>query len=713
MAVSLVVLGCLFIFMLWTAMPHFAGDLDAEFAKRTPVRVYENRRGKRLLLEPTYDGEYRLDVSLEKISPHVVSIMLAVEDRHFYEHDGVDRIAALRSLWMNIRHAGIMSGASTVTMQLAGMTLVKRKRSLAWKFQQAGAARKLEWLHGKKWILENYLNRIPFGGKIHGIEAAGWYYFGRQAATLNHAEATLLCGLPQRPNAFRPDRYPERARDRQKMVLLLLERNGDVTHEEAGRIFMEEPLRYRDFTLSSPLRSLHYHRNDHYLRMAKTESKGALNVRCALDERKQTLLLESIRSQVSELQGVDDGAGVIIDNATAEVLAMVGTLDYASPHAGQVNVAISRRTAGSALKPFIFAEAVDGGLLCADTLVYDTPLRYGTYAPGNYDGTYQNGITAADALSLSLNTPAVRLVAKLGPMRVLEVFRRLGMMKYNYWKSNRELACELGLTLALGTGGYRLLDITAAYSALASGGTFRPPTFLVDGASSSGTRVFTQGASAVVLSMISKRRLPGCEMPIAWKTGTSTGNHDAWCFASTCEYTVGIWLGNKNGKPSDTLVGATAAAPVVVAVMNALYRDTHPQPFDLDSWLSPVALCAATGLRAVPGICDVKQGRTAKGIPLKQCQKCGKRTATRVNILKPKPQTYIVRRGGHVRLPVETSPEEVHWYVNDGYRGMMKSGECLTLGPGHYFLRAVSEEEGIRPGTVIVDVKSRDDAMKK
>lgn len=697
---------CLLVgYAIWTALPHFCDPADVELAKQTPVRTYYDREGQILLQEPTYDWQWRLDVPLEEVSPEARRVLLGIEDNRFAEHDGVDRWAILRACWANLRFARITSGASTITMQLVGMVL-GRERTLARKLRQAACARRLEWRRSKRWILENYLNRIPFGGKIHGIEAASRYYFGHAAAKLTLPEATLLCGIPQRPNAYRPDRHRELAKERQWMVLHILVNNDELTQEEADRIFCHERLPYRDFSLPSPLKKSDWSRTEHLLQMARREARGSLQVHTSMNPVWQRLLLQTLQQHAAALHGVHDAAGVIIDNASGELVALVGTLDYDAKPDGQVNAAMCRRTAGSALKPFVYAEAVDGGLLTADTKLTDAPVRYGTYTPGNYDGTFADGVTASEALSRSLNTPAVRLVSRLGTLRVLEMFRRLGLHQKNAKQdTDRELAQKLGLSLVLGTAGYRLTDIAAAYTTLASGGRFQTLSCLHDSnREMSGPEIFTPGCCALVTKMLTVRQLPGCICTAAWKTGTSSGNRDAWCFAYTPEVTVGVWMGNKQGQGAPELVGSSAAAPCAGAIIEAIYRQKTPQPFDSQNLLVNSKLCARTGLRAVPGVCQHRIGQTVKGVPLASCDVCEKGEQQHVLILHPLPRRYLARPNRPVSLSLKTRQNDIHWYIDGIYAGQLSNGVRRTFRPGHHVVCAVSENQNLLPARVEFEV---------
>lgn len=709
LACDVLVLGCLALYGAWVAAPHFCGDADVVLLAQTPVRRYFDRSGQELLLEPTYDYQYRIDVPLSSISEPVKRVIQGAEDGRFYRHDGVDRLAILRSLWLNVSHGRVKSGASTITMQLTGLVL-GRERTFRRKWLQAGMARRMEWRHTKDWLLENYLNRIPFGGKIYGIEAAARYYFGMSASMLNMAEASLLCGLPQRPNAYRPDRHLPLARGRQRRVLTMLEDRGVLGEGEGKRIYDEEPLRFRDFRMPSPLKRGGYRRTEHILMLARREAKDGLDVYTSLEPTLQGMLWTTLREQVRKYHRVRDGAGVIVDNSTGEVLALVGTLDYDSPLGGQVNAATSRRNPGSVLKPFIYAEAIDGGLLCGETLLSDRPLRYGSYAPGNYDGRYMHGVTATEALSKSLNTPVVRLVSQLGAFRVLKTFGKLGLLHRGYDTEVGALAREYGLSLALGTIGVKLVDVVAAYRLLAIGGSGRGITYLRGGRGRGAERrVYTAGTCALVTKMLASRGLPGGLDGVSWKTGTSTGNVDAWCVGYTKEYTVGVWFGNKDGATSQELVGADVALPVVSSVLASLYRNGAPGVFDIEGDLDKVVLCRKTGLRA-GGMCmETTDGVKPRGIPLRSCGSCGMRRPVRqsVQILRPMPGRYVAGRNGRLTLNVESVPGDVYWYVDGKYIGELPSSGRLSFGLGRHQLHAVSPDEGVATGSVRFEVVGR------
>ncbi len=672
--------------LLWMLLPCFVADPMPRIQRRTPARIYYDRRGAAFHAERTWDGEWRFDVTPAELPEHVVTTLLAVEDWNFFSHGGVDYAALLRAFFQNLSSGRIISGASTITMQLASMADGERRRSYSRKFFQILRARKLEQLYSKERILTEYINRIPFGGKIYGIEAAAEYYFGLPAANLNQAEASLLCGLPQKPNRFRPDRSLKNARMRQKLVLRALVRHGVMTETEAARIYGEEPLRLRDFSRPSPFAALAHTPYHHYCREAKREAGNSFRISTALDPELHALILNTLKKQCAALEGVHDGAAVLIENASGEIPVMIGTLDFHDPAGGQVNAARAVRSAGSALKPFLYAEALEGGLILKETRLDDSPLRRGDYTPGNYDGNYLGRVTAAYALSRSLNTPAVRLLARLGMERLEELFRELGL---------KAAKVDTGLSFALGTAGYSLVDLTNAYTVFPRDGAFRTGSFLhsADGARPQ-SHIFHPGSALMVTQMLQILPLPGSSCAgIAWKTGTSNNNCDAWCFAFTEDYTLGVWFGNKDGTSAPALVGGSAAAPCAGEIMSAIYRFRKPTVSPKAArWLKRIRICAESGL-AASGVCaHTTEGEAIRSIPPAVCRRCGK-TAGEIRIVSPLPGSYRTE-GKTLRMKLAAENDrEAHWYLDETYLGKF-SEKHLEIPAGAHTLRARSGTRG-------------------
>ncbi len=527
-----------FLAVMWFLAPYFVEDPFPALAERTEVKFWRDRSGEAVWAERTYDHQWRFNVRLSDIPDDVVKFMLGAEDSRFFSHSGVDYLSLARAFWQDLIHFRIVSGASTISMQVADMSYLNSKRGLWRKFLQAAKARKMEMLHTKEEILEAYFNNIPYGGQYYGIEAACRAYFGLHASEIDVVEASILVGLPQAPNRYRPDRHPEAARRRQSRVLLQLVRRGMMDEAEAARICEASRIRYRDFSMPPDFETI----------SEAKEWTHALWTIGTIDARLTRMVRRFLAKRTERVEDVNDAAAIVMDVPSGEVRAYVGTLDWARPGDGQVDAARAVRSAGSVLKPFIYLEALEGGIITPETKLLDAPVRYGSYAPSNYDGSFRGEVTATEALSASLNTPAVRLVARLGERRVTEAFSSWGLAAEGQVATN-------GLSLALGSAGYRLLDIAGAYRSLAA---------------KDSPAVRDLGA------MLRARPLPGCDLDVAWKTGTSNNHCDAWCVAYTKDWVVAVWFGNKSGRRSKRLVGAELAAPAAGEIMSYLYRSEEP-----------------------------------------------------------------------------------------------------------------------------------------
>lgn len=654
--------------------------------KHVPATVFTDCLGNPIHTEPGSDYALRFPVSSDSLPQHLKDVVLATEDRNFFAHDGVDLFAVARAGMQLVSNGSIVSGASTITMQLVAQEDERRNRSFIRKIVQMGKARNLERQWSKERILEEYFNRLPYGGKIYGIEAAAQYYFGRPASELNIGESVMLAGIPQRPNRFRPDRFPEAAALRRERVLGMLVRQGVFSEEKAESI-RREPLRFRDFTQRAFPRA----EDPQFFLWAREkhpEIRGKYVT--TLNMTIQKIVKEAVTSQIADKQTVRDGAAIVIENNIHAVRAFLGTTNFLAPRDGQVNAATALRSPGSLIKPFIFGEAINGGLLVPDTLVDDAPIRSGDYNPENFSGEYLGSVPAKIALSKSLNTPAVRILATLGTERVTETLEKFGLPL-----PSGKTARSVGLSLALGGAESSLVQLAQAYSALAGGGI--PATLSVlENAErpSAETPIWSPGCADMVLKMLRVNSLPRAEnLDVAWKTGTSNGLRDAWCIAVTREWTVAVWFGNKDGSTSPELVGAEIAAPVAGQIMNALYRGKHPAPWNDDSCAKTLLLCRQSGLTAGSFCQKTFPGKALVGIPLKTCPACKKIAAKnpfsqKTQIVAPAAGTYRTGFNGKARFILRSVPAKAHWYLNGNYIGFLSSGTSIELLPGRHCLYA-------------------------
>ena len=376
--IAAIVLGAFAVlWSAWEIVPYCMADPLAAMTAETPVRMVYAPGGECIAVRRTCDWQWRRPVPLEKISPHVVKVILAAEDARFFAHRGVDYAALARALWQDVLSMRRVSGASTVTMQLVALPEAGRRKTLWRKSMQILRARAAELHHTKQEILAEYLNRILFGGKIYGIEAAAQYYFGVPASDLTFDEAVLLCGLPQKPNAYRPDVYRARALDRMRVVLHLLRRRGAVEPERAAAILRKPQLRFRDFRKPFAWREreqfgLFTFAADAALAEAGDGDTAVSSVSPEWMRGTETLLRRTLAART----GVHDAAAVVLENASGRVRVLCSVSDAASG-AAEIDGTRSVRSAGSALKPFIYLEAARAGMLAPETVLDDAPVRFG------------------------------------------------------------------------------------------------------------------------------------------------------------------------------------------------------------------------------------------------------------------------------------------------------------------------------------------------
>ncbi|MCC6194907.1 MAG: penicillin-binding protein 1C [Burkholderiales bacterium] len=540
--------------------------LDRHGAPLNAVRV--NAAVRRLAWTPLAD-----------VSPAMQAALVAGEDKRFYEHAGVDwaglAVAAWDSAW---RAAGRQRprGGSTLTMQLAGLLdadltpAAGAARSLAQKWDQIGAAREIEHAWSKAQILEAYLNLASYRGDLVGIAAAAQGLFGKAPSGLDARESAILVALLRAPGA-KPAVVAQRACAVAKAA------EFDVACEAVrARASVALAGGYR--AVARPGTAPHL----------ATKLLKANDVVSTLDAGVQAFAAGALRDHLAELagRGVTDGAVVVLDNASGDVLAYVGSSGSLS-HAPEVDGVVAPRQAGSTLKPFLYARVLDDRVLTAASLVDDSPIAIatarGVYAPQNYDRGFHGRVSVRTALASSLNVPAVRTLDLLGVARLHDDLRNLGFATLT------EDAEYYGTALALGGADVTLLALANAYRALANGGVYSEPRLRADAASAPTRRVFGPAASFVVADILSDRgaRSPtfGLDNALAtrvWsaaKTGTSKDMRDNWCIGFTSRYTVGVWVGNFSGAPMHDVSGVTGAAPVFRDLVHFLHRHTpSPRP---------------------------------------------------------------------------------------------------------------------------------------
>ncbi|MCX7818516.1 MAG: penicillin-binding protein 1C [Kiritimatiellae bacterium] len=544
----------------------------------------------------------------------IVRAIVAAEDRRFWWHRGVDPIAIARAAVQNLQHGRIVSGASTLSTQLIRL-VEPRPRTWLTKLVEAMRAMQLERRLGKMEILRHYLNRAPFGGNLVGVEAAARRYFGKGARELSLAEAAMLAGLPQSPARLRPDRHFERAHARQCRVLERMRANGVITPDQFAAARAEAlAIRRQIRPFVAP----------HFAEMA-LRGAPAGTVRTTLDPALQTALEAAVKRHAEPLGaiGVDGFAAVVIDVPAAAVRALVGSPDWNAPGAGQLNGATVRRSAGSTLKPFIFALAIEQGRLTPARMLADEPRRWPGLEPSNFDGAYRGLVSAREALVLSLNLPALELTAMVGLEPLAAVFRRAGLSA-----PGNDVA-RYGLGVALGSSPVTLLELANAYAALARGGEWRPLRWREDQPLLSGRRVVSDATAWLIADMLTGeerslelwRHNAEARTPrIAWKTGTSAGFRDAWAVGYNPRHVIAVWCGRSDGRGDPHLVGGRVAAPLVAEMFRVAdpARDSPWFPRPPEVCERPV--CALSGCTPGPWCGELRGDFAVAGVTLaEQC----------------------------------------------------------------------------------------------
>lgn len=534
-------------------------------------------------------------VALNEISPNLISATIIAEDKRFYRHNGVDLLAIARAIVSNIRAKHIVSGGSTITEQLVRL-LRQDRRTLGAKVLEAILAQRIEQSLSKDEILEQYLNRAPYGNQLFGVEAASQMYFGKPSSDLSISESAFLAILPRAPSAFDPYRNFNTVANLYRKLIQKMSKEGRISSDA-----MQSALRSELKLL--PKRAVFL--APHFIEMLRFPNSHGATIRTSLDLRLQTRIENIVDTNLRLLEryNVTNAAVVVLDNRTGEIIALVGSRDYNDiKHAGNVNGAMSRRQPGSALKPFTYALALDKGFTAASILPdieLHFPTENGDYTPKNYDLKYRGPVRLRMALANSLNVPAVFMLSKLGTQELLLKLHELG------FKSLDKGAEYYGLGLTLGNGEVTLLELANAYSTLARGGIYIPTTTFPDQRAPEGKKIFSNDAAYIIsdiLSDNSSRRMSfGEDSPlnfpfrVAAKTGTSKNFRDNWAVGYTPEVTVAVWVGNFDADPMHGTSGITGAAPIFRDVFLEISKNMSISWFDEPKNILHHHICPLSG----------------------------------------------------------------------------------------------------------------------
>lgn len=580
----LIALGLLLLLALPRWLPH--PSLASQVSSSRSVTAAD---GELLRLTLARDDQFRLWTPLSDITPSLQMAVILYEDRWFYWHPGVNPLSLLRAAGTTV-FGQRRIGGSTLTMQLARRLYRIDSRSMIGKLQQIGAAIWLEWRYSKREILEAYLNTAPFGGNVEGVGAASLVYLRKPARQLNLPESLSLAVIPQNPRK-RLDasgRISPALKEARSRLAVQWTKRFPADARFADAHMLEVAFHSR---ASLPFRMPHL--VDALLRQSnerEVQASANFTVQSVLER----VLAEYLKTRADV--GINNASAILVDTATMEVKALVGSADYRNETiAGQVNGVFGKRSPGSTLKPFIYGLALDQGLIHSASILKDAPSSFGGFSPENFDGRYAGPLTAQEALIRSRNVPAVDLAARLNKPNLYDFLKLAGVQK---------LAPEshYGLALVLGGGEVTPEELVQLYAMLANRGQWQEVRYFAKKLPPASVSLMSAAAAQITLDMLRQTPRPDTYQPakpaVAWKTGTSWGFRDAWTAGVFGRYALVVWVGNFDGASNPALIGIEAAAPLFLRIVDALRAErlvpselTMPQPPDLQR----IEVCSATG----------------------------------------------------------------------------------------------------------------------
>jgi penicillin-binding protein 1C len=552
--------------------------------------IVKDRKGEFLSAYLANDGVWRLKTHANEIPSRLKEILLQKEDRYFFYHPGINPCAVLRALFQNIFAGKIISGASTITMQVARL-LEPKPRTLTNKSIEMFRAIQLELRYSKQEILEMYLSMIPLGGNIEGLESAAMLYYQTPLERLNIAHLFDLILIPNNPNHLRPDKhaaqlYLERIQRSQEYI-----RNGTLTKNDSI-IIVQTSAETRRQQLPQYAR--------HFCLRLKEQRRDISEVSSTLDwklqQQVERLLTNHLRPW--KQRGVQNGAVLVIDNITRDVLAYVGSGEFTDSLAqGQVDAVRALRSPGSTLKPFLCAMLIDKGIITPKTRLLDLPYDIDGYSAENYDGVFSGYVFADEALRRSLNVPFIRLLKAAGVQPFTAVLRNAGFQSL-------EQQTQLGLSMIVGGCGVTLEELVGAFAAFPNKGSYAPLQFVLRHSEPSAFQVFYPSSAFMVTEILSDLDRPdlpnnfesALNLPrVAFKTGTSYGRRDAWTIGYSSEFTVGVWVGNVTNVGNAELAGRKAATPLLIDIFNSITRNPNKSILSMPDDINTRDVCMESG----------------------------------------------------------------------------------------------------------------------
>jgi len=558
-------------------------------------------------------AEHRKQVPLEDISNNVEKALIASEDKDFYEHDGFSVSGIVRSVYNGLRAGEISGGGSTITQQLAKITLLSEDQNFLRKYQELAISIAIEQRYSKDEILDMYLNTAFFGGNIFGIEEAAKAYFNKAPKDLTLAESSMLIGILPAPNAYSPTLgNPKYAKERQETVLTRMVNNGFITDAQKKSAYGTK-LTYAEMSLYGDSDAPHYVQMvlselyDKYGGEEKVQRSG-YQVKTTLDLNLQKRLKQNISSHLPyiESQGGSNAGGVAIDPRSGEIRALVGSADWNNKTWGKVNMAITPRQPGSSFKPIYYSKALADGVITPATIEADVPTDFGGYTPQNASLSFSGDITIRNALARSLNIPSVKVMQKLGIQKSIDAAKQLGITTIDDSKN-------YGLSLALGSAEAPLVEMTNAYAAFANQGQQYDTTLIrqindkfnnnvFKATHTAKTAISKEGAfliSSILSDNVARAPIFGSSLTVpghtvAVKTGTTDDQRDAWTIGYTPDLAIGVWVGNNNNEVMAS-GGSDMAGPIWVNTMSDMLNGKSDIPFAIPSSIVQRNVCISNG----------------------------------------------------------------------------------------------------------------------
>lgn len=711
------------------------------------------------------DEKWRMKISLNEVPQQLQEAILFKEDKYFYYHFGVNPIAIFRAFFQNTFSKKRISGASTITMQVARL-LEPKKRTYTNKIIEIFRAFQLEFQYSKKEILELYFNLIPYGGNIEGVKAASYLYFGKSPQVLSLSEITCLCIIPNNPTHLRLGKNNLRIqKKRNNWLNTFLE--DEIFEEKTIKDALSEKITAHRRNAPKEIPHLAYRLKK------KHPNKNIIftEIDLSIQKKVESITLSYIEKQKSK--NIGNACILVINNKSMKVKSYVGSADfYSTINHGQVDGIRAIRSPGSTLKPLLFALAFDKGIITSKQILEDLPINFGNYSPKNFDYKYYGRVSAEFALSQSLNIPPVKLLDKIG----VENF--IYSLKKARFKQIEKDEKQLGLSLILGGCGVNLEEITQLYACFANRGRFKNLIFTeFENKNKPSKKIVSEEASFLTTEILSKASRPdfpidwenSAHIPkIAWKTGTSAGRRDAWCIAYNKKYTVGVWVGNFSGKSSDELTGAKAAAPLAFLIFDAIDYNSANNWFSIPENLKKRKVCSKSGLIPnsfckntisdyyISGIssnkkCNLKKYvYTSKDTSVSYCPEClpkdnyikvaflnysfdmlnylkkksinYKKTPTHnylcnsilkgksPEIISPIPNNeYLISKNNRAEIllkcKVSESVENVNWYVNNHFLKNAKANEKVFFRPPYGKIKISCSDDKGRNSDIYIRVR--------